>query len=124
MGVFNGMDSLNVAQFLGGQTSITYTPESAQRAAISRAYFAAYGHAFHHEVDGNRYHPEKNAADNHRGLRVHFAKKIKEQKIAAALEDLRRWRNQCDYGKIFVGNLPKNTEQALEKAKYIIDCLL
>lgn len=93
MGRFDGMDCLNVAQFLGGQTSSTYTPESAQRAAISRAYFAAYGHAFHHEVEGNRYRPEKNAAENHRGLRVHFAKKIKEQKIASALEDLRHWRN-------------------------------
>jgi len=118
------MDCLNVAQFLGGQTSSTYTPESAQRAAISRAYFAAYGHAFHHEVEGKRYCSEKNAANNHRGLRVHFAKKIKEQKIASELEDLRNWRNQCDYDKVFVGDLPKNTEEALKKAKHIIEYLI
>jgi hypothetical protein len=121
---FVGTECLNVAQFLGGQTSGTYTTESAQRAAISRAYFAAYGHAFHHEVEGNRYHPEKKAVDNHRGLRVYFAKERKEQQIASELEDLRNWRNQCDYHKIFVGNLTQNTKDALKKAEHIISYLI
>lgn len=123
MGRFDGKDCLNVAQFLGGQTGNAYTPESAQRAAISRAYFAAYGHAYHHEVDNERYSSAKNPADNHRGLRVHFAKSRKEQKIASELEDLRQWRNQCDYEKIFVGNLMQNTKDALKKAEHVINYL-
>jgi hypothetical protein len=122
MGQFDGMDCLNVAQFLGGQTSSAYTQESAQRAAISRAYFAAYGHAFHHEVDSRRYQPAKKGADNHRDLRVHFTK-IKEQRIASELADLRYSRNQCDYDKIFVGDLTQNAKDALKKAEHIINYL-
>lgn len=111
-----------MAQFLGGQTSTNYTVESAQRAAISRAYFAAYGHAFHHEVENNGYHPKGNVTD-HSGLRVYFAKVKKEQKIASQLEDLRFLRNRCDYHKNFVGILAQSTKDALDKAKYIIDYL-
>ena len=119
---FVGIECLNVAQFLGGQISSTYTLESAQRAAISRAYFAAYGHAFHYEVDGGRFNPS-NKAEDHPGLRVHFAKIRKEQKIASELEDLRFLRNQCDYHKNFVGILAQSTKEALKMAAHVINYL-
>ncbi|MCX6670187.1 MAG: hypothetical protein NTV25_10360 [Methanothrix sp.] len=120
---FVGAECLKVAQFLGGQTNSTYTLESGQRAVISRAYFAAYGHAFHHEVESRRYNAYNNGRD-HSGLRVHFAKVRKEQKIASELADLGFLRKQCDYDKNFVGILSQSAKDALNKAKYVVEYLI
>jgi len=120
---FVGKDSLHIAQFLGGQRNGPCTLESLQRAAISRAYFAAYAHAFHYEVDNGRYTP-RGGVEDHKGLRVHFANVKKDQDTASKLEDLRRWRNYCDYHKIFVGSLSQNVKDALNFADVIIDRLI
>jgi hypothetical protein len=119
---FNGKESLQVAQYLVGQASSQCTEESSRRAAISRAYFAAYGHAFHYEVDKRRYKP-KGGAKDHEGLRVHFAKVRKETIIASELEDLRSWRNISDYYKNYVGPLASNVTSALKHAEDIINKL-
>ena len=116
---FVGKDCLLVAQFLGGQINGPCTLEAAQRAAISRAYFAAYGHAFHIEVDSRRYKPVR-GGDNHWQLRDHFAKR-RETQIASELEDLSIWRKQCDYDKNFIGDLSQTVKNALNNAKHIIE---
>ena len=119
---FSGKECLHVAQHLVGQASGPCTDESARRAAISRAYFAAYGHAFHHEVEKGRYRPKGNSRD-HADLRVHLAKTRKETIIASELEDLRQWRNISDYSKNYFGPLPANVKSALEHAEDIINKL-
>jgi len=119
---FVGKDGLIVAQFIGGQINGPCAPEAAQRAAISRAYFAAYGHAFHIEVESRRYKPVR-GGDNHWQLRDHFAKKRKETRIASELEELSIWRKQCDYDKNFVGNLPQTVKSALNDAEHIIESI-
>ena len=120
--VFNGEESLFVAQFLGGQVIGPCTLEASQRATVSRAYFAAFGHALHYEIDNDRF-KSYGKSDDHANLRVHFAKKRKEVIIASELEDLRRWRNQCDYSKNFVGILGQNVTDALKNATHIIQYL-
>jgi len=120
---FSGKESLQVAQYIVGQVGGPCTDESARRAAISRAYFAAYVHAFHYEVDKRRYKPKGNGRD-HTDLRVHFAKVRKETIIASELEDLRIWRNMSDYYKNYVGPLPSNVTSALKHAADIIDKLI
>ena len=114
------MDCFFVAQFLGGQTNGPYTSEASQRAAVSRAYFSAYGHAFHTEVDSGRY-KQVRGGDNHWQLRNHFAKDRKNLQIASELEELSIWRKQCDYDKNFIGNLPQTVKNALNDARHIIE---
>jgi hypothetical protein len=90
---FDGRDSLHLAQYLVGGVYGPCTLESSQRAAISRAYYAAYGHAFHHEVDIGGFVPETDPTKrgkNHSLLRRHFRKKRDRTslQIATELEEL------------------------------------
>jgi hypothetical protein len=120
MGGFNGRECLHVAQFLGGQAYGPCTLESAQRAATSRAYYAAYGHAFHHEVDNGKFTPTKDPkkkGQDHTQLRMHFHRSGESQ-IATELEELHIWRKRCDYEKIVIGAIPMAT--ILGKAEHII----
>mgnify|MGYP001438331666 CR=1 FL=1 len=119
---FSGKESLEVAQYLVGQASGPCTEESARRAAISRAYFAAYGHAFHYAVEKNRFKPEGGSRD-HTNLRVHYAKAKKDTIVASELEELRIWRNMSDYYKNYIGPLSSNVTSALNNAKDIINRL-
>ena len=42
---FNWREYLELARFLAGQAGPGFSQEAAARAAISRAYYAAYGYA-------------------------------------------------------------------------------
>lgn len=120
--VFNGEESLHIAQFLGGQVISPYPVEASQRAIVSRAYFAAFGHALHYEIDNGRF-KSYGKSDDHARLRIHLAKTRKEVIIASELEDLRRWRNQCDYHKNVIGILSQYVTDALKNANHIIQHL-
>lgn len=119
-GEFSGKDCLYVAQFLGGREYGPCTSESSQRAAVSRAYFAAYGHAFHIEVGGGRYRAvTSNRGENHWKIRKHFNDRG-QARIATKLEQLSIWRQKCDYSKSFIVNLPMMVKCALDNAEHII----
>lgn len=120
MGLFKGKDCLFVAQFLAGQVNGPCARESAQRAAINRAYYAAYGHAFHHEVDNGRFTPTrgKNQGQDHWRLRDHFARDLKDNDTATKLEELSLMRIRCDYHKTVMEPMP--LKKMLENAEHII----
>lgn len=125
MGLFKGEDCLYVAQFLAGQVCGPCAPESAQRAAISRAYYAAYGHAYHREVDSGRFKPQtdpKMKGRDHYLLRKHFAEDLKDNDTATKLEELYIMRKNCDYEKVVMEPMP--VKRMLEKAEHIIKNLV
>ena len=113
----DGKECLEVARFLGTQPNIGYTPEAAQRAAISRAYFAAFCYACDFESQ-NGFQREYKAKD-HKSLMKHLEDRG-ETAIADDLQRLRLWRNNCDYEKIIIGIPAQNVKSALTKADDII----
>ena len=123
---FSGYESLQVAQFLGGKIYGPCTSESLQRAAISRAYFSAYLHAFYYEVDNGRFTPSppEEGGRDHGRLRSHF-KGQRKHKIASELKELHKWRKTCDYD-YFTNpskSLPTAVNESLTNAEYIINNL-
>ncbi|HWE95341.1 MAG TPA: hypothetical protein VG269_15345 [Tepidisphaeraceae bacterium] len=64
------------------------------RSAISRAYYAAYGHARVYAQAQN--FGAQGSADDHSELRVHFERTGRGD-VGKLLGDLRRSRNQADY---------------------------
>jgi hypothetical protein len=124
--VFDGNESLHVAQFLGGKNNGPCTPESIQRAAISRAYFAAFVHALYYEIDNDGFQqsPLDERGKDHGLLRKHF-RDHKKHKIASELKELHNWRKTCDYDYFTDPSmlLSAALESSLTNAKDIIDTL-
>lgn len=85
---------LHLARFL--QTGASTLPqEAAFRSAVSRAYYAAYNHACVY-AENNFSFTRTREAEDHVRLRDLFRGKGKST-IADDLDDLRKWRNTCDY---------------------------
>src|SRR5436305_11959987 len=96
---FDWNEYLKLAQFLQGQTGGTFVPEAGLRSAVSRAYYSAFGHSLQYATEFlgflPRTRPEEKAQDHGR-LRAHLAQRRRRQ-VAETLDDLRQWRNECDY---------------------------
>lgn len=115
---FNWKEYLSLAYFLEGLSEANFSQEAAFRSAISRAYYAAFCYARNYAHDHEDFLPTGSPAD-HRLVRNHFREKGKIN-IASDLEDLRQWRNACDYNDV-VGNLSQKLKSALQNAQEIID---
>jgi uncharacterized protein (UPF0332 family) len=100
---FNWNEFLNLACHLAGQTSIRYSEEAAKRTSVSRAYYAAFCSARNHAKINQGFKPGQ-AAEDHRRLREHF-KNLGGiwVEVSEHLDDLRKWRNRCDYDDIVLG---------------------
>ena len=70
--------------------------EACWRAGVSRAYYAAYCHARNHARDRLGFQPRR-AADDHAILREYLGRNRTYIEVADLLNQLRSWRNQCDY---------------------------
>ena len=91
-------DYLRVAEALVQQRA-TFAPEEACcRAAISRAYYAAYGAARNHARDGEGLVLAQ-TGDDHRRVLGHYrrATDAAHQEVGELLFRLRRHRTQADY---------------------------
>jgi len=76
---------------------INFSKEAAIRCAISRAYYSAYCHSRNHAQRYLDFHPAtKNKWEDHERLRNHFST-CQQTEISERLQDLREWRNDCDY---------------------------
>ena len=102
-----------------------------QRCAVSRAYYAAFRHARNYARDNYGFSPRYDPRD-HEDVRREYANaagKMKAEskheevlKIAWQLNNLRQWRNYCDYKDHFPG-LTTMVTMALREAKAVIDSL-
>lgn len=85
---------LQLARLLQERAS-TVPKEAALRSAVSRAYYAAYNHACVY-AENNFSFTRTREAEDHTRLRDVFRGQGKPT-IADNLDDLRKWRNTCDY---------------------------
>jgi hypothetical protein len=96
--MFDWRDYLDLANSLGDSSGTLTTiqlSEASRRSAVSRAYFAAFCHARNCAVQHLGY-VARHAASDHGRLRHHF-RRLGMIDIADSLDDLRAWRNECDY---------------------------
>jgi hypothetical protein len=93
--VFEWRDYLGLADELAGASTTSY-PEAASRAAISRAYFAAYYVGLAYARRRWRWRPPERGADKHQALVQKFRNEG-EDAIADKLDTMRHSRNNADY---------------------------
>lgn len=117
---FAWKEFLELARDLSMRTVSGYSKEAAERTSVSRAYYAAFCHARNYATANLKFEPRRTGED-HRLLREHFRRLGEAQaEVGEALDDLRKWRNQCDYDDV-VDNLPLLVQGALESARKILD---
>jgi hypothetical protein len=125
---FNWRELLNLARWLRAQAETTadISSEAAFRSAIGRAYFAAFGHAHQYARTWLGFQGKSKAEDKsqeHGALRA-FLKSKRRAKVAEKLNQLRIWRNRCDYEEdLQAFDLPSQLEAALEAAEYVFEAL-
>jgi len=92
---FDWREYLELAKALAGMQTAGYSQEAAERSAVSRAYYAAFGCARNYAQNALGFTPQAGSED-HRRLREHF----RQQgllRLASDLNRLRARRNACDY---------------------------
>jgi len=122
---FNWYEYLNIARFLhhNGKLSNQITQESAYRCAVSRAYYASYCHARNYAQSIFNFVPNKNS-DDHWAVKNEFVKRGRAYgDIPGLLDDLRQWRNKCDYDDDAVENISEIVQKAIDNAQKIFDRL-
>ncbi len=94
---FDWREYLSLATALRGQSGEGYSVEACDRTAVSRAYYSAFRTALNYAQTEQGFIPKRDASDHARVAR-HFRQMGGRWAVVAdALEDLRHWRNQCDY---------------------------
>jgi|WetSurMetagenome_2_1015567.scaffolds.fasta_scaffold627783_2 uncharacterized protein (UPF0332 family) len=114
---------LDIAKYLFNQAheNAIIQTNAAYRSAISRAYYAAFGHAKVFAMDVMGFAPTGNE-DDHLLLRDHF-KDNQMPEIARKLHQLRQWRNQSDYENPSYVINENQTKIAIQQAETIIQSL-
>lgn len=115
-------DFLKVAQDLASRASTESLEDAYLRSSVSRAYYAAFGSVKEYAVQYLGYAPQGRQSD-HALLRRHLRQQGGAwNDVADKLEDLRKWRNLCDYDTN-VPNLNAITLQSLRFASEILAVL-
>jgi hypothetical protein len=126
--VFDWRGYLTLAKFLHDDNGVSYPEEAAKRAAVSRAYYAAFCYARNFARNKLGFTPAYRARD-HGDLILHYAASEKLDPallgIADALDELLGYRRTCDYDDevVVFTDLNSLVDHALEDAQKIIDKL-
>jgi len=116
---FDWSEYLSVAKHLQQhESNRNFSAEAGLRSAISRAYYAAFCHARNFAQQYQDFKPTAGPQD-HKLLRKHFIQ-IQQTSIASNLNELRQWRNKCDYNNS-VENLDQLIEAAIQRAEDIFN---
>lgn len=116
---FDWSDYLGIARFLDSDAPPDLV-EAAGRCAVSRAYYASFGHARRYASRHLGFKPIFNAKDHER-LATHF-KTNGRIDVADDLDTMRDWRNNCDYDDT-VGVLSLLVLNSFEGAERILQVL-
>jgi hypothetical protein len=114
---FDWREYLELAKSLAGMQGAGYSQEAAERSAVSRAYYAAFGCARDYAENALGFIPQGGSED-HRRLREH----LRQQgllRLASDLNRLRAWRNACDYERR-VPQLTNYVRSSLQVASAVI----
>jgi hypothetical protein len=117
---FNWIEYLEISRSLLGLEA-HHSEEAAHRSAVSRAYYAAYCYARNHARDREGLILTNRPSD-HGLVRRHHLKKGRVD-LASELDDLRQWRNSCDYEDELEGNPKLLVAMAVQSAKDIMDSI-
>ena len=94
---------------------------------MSRAYYAAYGHAHVYACTYLDFAPRTRAEDksqDHGKLRNHLKSRRRSQ-VSQKLDRLREWRNACDYERELTNvDFPPQLTLALQHADYVFQVLV
>jgi uncharacterized protein (UPF0332 family) len=118
---FDWLDYLRLAQFLTGVSKNSPGQEANFRAAVSRAYYAAFCKARNYLRDVDKDSQVTGTRDIHGYVLDQFMKspdKIRGR-IAINLERLRRYRNMADYDDTMTIN-QANVLKTLKQAEQVI----
>jgi hypothetical protein len=117
---FDWTEYLLVARFLQSHGGSGFSQEAAFRCAVSRAYYAAFCHARNYARDHQGFRPTGGPQD-HRLVREHFRQRG-QANVARRLDQLRQWRNACDYDDV-VGSFVNMLTLALADAQRVLSNL-
>lgn len=116
---FEWAELLALAQDLEGRSGVGYSVEASNRAAVSRAYYAAFCRLRNY-AEANLGFQRTGTPQDHELLRRHLRQLGGAWTgVAASLRDLRAWRNQCDYDDT-VPNLNTVVSAALSHAASVL----
>jgi uncharacterized protein (UPF0332 family) len=115
---FDWREYLAVARFLAGDTAVGFSAEAALRAAVSRAYYAAFCHARDHAVRRLGF-TALGSGQDHRNLRAHLHR-AQRHRAAELLDRLHQWRKACDYDDVVL-NLEQVVTSSLTRAQVVLD---
>jgi uncharacterized protein (UPF0332 family) len=121
MNEFDWREYLNLAKFLLDLKSSEVSKEALYRCAISRAYYSAFCWARNYAQRNLGFKPTGKGED-HKLVREILAKKGFIE-IAEKLDDLRRWRNSCDYKDVIDNDLNSIAFNLIKYAEDIIQIL-
>src|SRR6266487_4400390 len=107
---FDWTEYFRLAQFLNGDDTANCEAEGRQRSSVSRAYYAAFCLARNYARDNYHFYPSYSPQD-HEAVRHEYTNaagslsgddKERISNVALQLNNIRQWRNYCDYND----NLP------------------
>lgn len=127
---FDWTEYLRLARSLNGDDEAVCGEEGRHRSAVSRAYYAAFCVARNYARDSLGFYPNYDTRD-HADIRREYANAAgrfdgEERKrvylIPIQLDNLRQWRNNCDYRDSHP-NLPTTVRLALREAASLLETL-
>ena len=115
---FDWKEYFNLAKFLTGDKTIVPHPEAKLRSAVSRAYFAAYCYSRNFACKFFEFvQSDKDKVKDHKRLRA-CLRSNGYKGTARKLDDMRGFRNDCDYDDV-VPNLHPYVKMSLERAEKV-----
>ena len=117
--VFDWIEFLALARDIQEREGLGYGREASARTAVSRAYYAAFCHARNFAGEFSRFKAQHTSRD-HKALREHY--RNHPLGVAEILDDLRKWRNACDY-EDNINQIEIMKNKALKRAGEIMDIL-
>lgn len=121
---FDWSEYLTLAQELTGASISSPIQEAHLRAAISRAYYAAFCKARNYLLNKDGYSTPR-WVNAHQDVIMKFERSgdIGRRKVGTLLRSLRALRNLVDYEEKFPGNQLGRTQGALSQAEQVIRLL-
>ncbi|MCS7159393.1 MAG: hypothetical protein RMJ19_02880 [Gemmatales bacterium] len=116
---FNWREYLELARAIQGQCGPGYSQEAADRTAISRAYYAAFGTVREYARRRLGYQPSRKSAEHGQLITYLGRRGAGPLALAQTLSRLRLLRNQCDYDDAVPG-LALQVIEVLELAEVIL----
>lgn len=116
--MFDWSDFLRIAIELAAST----TDEAAQRTAIGRAYYAAYGRASEHLLARGLLAPR---AMSHHNVWSAFRSRSNQDDVDVWTNGifLKEQRQKADYRRTFQGSLTQAAQDAIERATAVLNLL-